>query len=196
MNAPLSDRDLDLIFRSARTAYEYEDREITAEQLHELWDLLKWGPTSANSMPARIVWCVSGDAKSRLAQCVSANNRPRVLAAPVAAIIGMDLEFYDKLPELYPATDARSWFAGNEPLIRDTAFRNSSLQGAYLIIAARALGLGAGPMSGFDQAAVDQAFFSGTSIHSNFIMTLGYPDPSTYRPRGPRPSFEDVNRIL
>lgn len=195
MNTPLSDQELDLIFRSARTAYRYLDREITAEQLRKLWDVAKWGPTSANCMPARIVWCVSAEAKQKLAECASANNRPWILAAPVTAVIGMDLAFYEKLPELYPAADARSWFVGNEQVIRDTAFRNSSLQGAYLIIAARALGLGSGPMSGFDNAAVDQAFFSGTCTRSNFIMTLGYPDASAYRPRGPRLSFEEANQV-
>lgn len=195
MNMPLSDQELDLIFRSARTAYDYRDREITTKQLHELWNLLKWGPTSANCMPARIVWCLSGDAKRKLAECASANNSPRVLNAPVTAIVGMELEFYERLPELYPAADARSWFVGNEQVIHDTAFRNSSLQGAYLIIAARALGLATGPMSGFDNAAVDRTFFSGTNIRSNFIMTLGYPDASTYRPRGPRLSFEEANQI-
>lgn len=195
MNTPFPDQELNLIFRSAGTAYDYQDREITTQQLHELWDVLKWAPTSANCMPARIVWCLSGDAKDKLAECASANNRRRVLAAPVTAIVGMDLEFYQKLPDLYPEADARSWFVGNEQVIRDTAFRNSSLQDAYLIIAARALGLGVGPMSGFDHAAVDQAFFSGTSTRSNFIMTLGHPDASTYRPRGLRLSFEEANQV-
>ena len=195
MNTRLADRELDLIFRSARTAYDYQDREVTARELHELWDLLKWGPTSANCMPARIVWCLSGSAKAKLAECASTNNRPRILAAPVAAIVGMDLEFYNRLPHLYPAADARSWFAGNEQVIRETAFRNSSLQGAYLIIAARVLGLAAGPMSGFDNAAVDEAFFSGTTVRSNFILTLGYPEPATYRPRGPRLTFDEANTV-
>ena len=191
----LSDGELDLIFRSARTANVYQDREITVAQLHEIWDVMKWAPTSANCMPARIVWCLSSDAKGKLAECASANNRRRVLAAPVTAIVGMDLEFYEKLPDLYPEADARSWFVGNEQVIRDTAFRNSSLQGAYLIIAARALGLAAGPMSGLDNAAVDEAFFSGTTVRSNFIMTLGYAEPATHRPRGPRMAFEEANSV-
>jgi 3-hydroxypropanoate dehydrogenase len=196
MNPRLSNEHLDLIFRSARTANEYLDREITVDQLREIWELMKWGPTSANCMPARIIWCLSDEAKAGLAGCTSAGNRPRILRAPVAAIVGMDMEFYDKLPDLYPEADARSWFIGNEQVIRDTAFRNSSLQGAYLIVAARALGFAVGPMSGFDNEAVDKAFFSGTTIRSNFIMTLGYPDPATYRPRGPRLAFEEANTVV
>ena len=191
----MSEQDLDLIFRSARTANRYHDREVTIEQLQAIWDLMKWGPTSANCMPARIVWCRSDEAKATLAGCASAGNRKKILSAPVSAIIGMDLEFYEMLPQLYPAADARSWFVGDEQVIRDTAFRNSSLQGAYLIIAARALGYGVGPMSGFDNAAVDRAFFGGTSIRSNFILTLGYADPTSHYPRGPRLSFDEANRI-
>jgi nitroreductase len=146
-------------------------------------------------MPARIVWCMSEGAKATLAGCASAGNRRKILSAPISAIIGMDLQFYEKLPELYPAADARSWFVGDEQVIRDTAFRNSSLQGAYLVIAARALGFGVGPMSGFDNSAVDQAFFGGTSIRSNFILTLGYADPASHYPRGPRLPFDEANRI-
>lgn len=196
MTDRLSDADLDLIFRDTRTAYTYRDRAVPVARLHEIWELMKWGPTSANSMPARIVWCTSDEAKATLARCVSANNEQRVLHAPVTAIVGMDLEFYEKLPELYPAADARSWFVGNERTVQDTAFRNSSLQGAYLIIAARALGLDVGPMSGFDNAAVDRAFFDGTTAVSNFIMTMGYADPASRRPRGPRLSFDDANRVV
>ena len=191
----LSDQDLDLIFRSARTANLYEERDVPDDLLRQIWALASWGPTSANCMPARLVWCVSAEAKAKLAGCASATNADKIVKAPVAAIVGMDMEFYEALPRLYPATDARSWFVGNEKTIRETAFRNSSLQGAYLIIAARALGLAVGPMSGFDNAAVDRAFFEGSSIESNFIMTLGYPDPAGYRPRGPRLSFEEANRI-
>jgi 3-hydroxypropanoate dehydrogenase len=195
MTDQVSEQDLDLIFRNGRTANRYQDREVTIEQLHEIWDLMKWAPTSANCMPARIVWCVSEEAKATLAGCASAGNRKKILSAPVSAIIGMDLEFYEKLPQLYPAADARSWFVGDEQVIRDTAFRNSSLQGAYLIIAARALGYGVGPMSGFDNSAVDQAFFGGTSIRSNFILTLGHADPASHYPRGPRLTFKEANRI-
>ena len=195
MTDRLTEQDLDLIFRSARTANRYHDREVVIEQLHEIWDLMKWGPTSANCMPARIVWCISDQAKATLAGCASAGNRKKILSAPVSAIIGSDLEFYEKLPKLYPAADARSWFVGDEQVIRDTAFRNSSLQGAYLIIAARTLGYGVGPMSGFDNSAVDQAFFGGTSIRSNFILTLGYADPTSHYPQGPRLPFDEANSI-
>ena len=195
MTDRLSEQDLDLIFRAARTANLYEHREVAADLLRQIWALASWGPTSANCMPARIVWCVSEEAKAKLAGCASATNADKIRKAPVAAILGMDMEFYESLPRLYPAADARSWFAGDETTIKETAFRNSSLQGAYIIIAARALGLAVGPMSGFDNAAVDQGFFEGSSIKSNFIMTLGYPDPSAYRPRGPRLSFEEANRI-
>ena len=193
MSDAVSERDLDLIFREARTANLYQDRAVGIDQLRAIWDLAKWGPTSANAMPARIVWCMSDEAKALLASLASAGNAPKILKAPVTAIVGMDLEFHERLPDLYPAADARSWFAGNDQLIRDTAFRNSSLQGAYLIIAARALGLDAGPMSGFDNEAVDEAFFAGTGIRSNFIMTLGYADPASHRPRGPRLSFEEAS---
>ncbi|HEV2080357.1 MAG TPA: malonic semialdehyde reductase [Allosphingosinicella sp.] len=192
---PLSDRDLDLIFRCARTANFYHPREVTPEEVRSIWELMKWGPTSANCMPARIVWCLSEDAKSRLAECASSANADKIMKAPAAAILGMDMEFYEKLPHLYPATDARSWFVGNEQVIRDTALRKSSLQGAYLIIAARSLGFGVGPMSGFDNAAVDRAFFSGASVRSNFIMTLGHPDTATHRPRGPRLDFSEANKV-
>ena len=195
MTDRLSEQDLDLIFRSARTANRYQDRQVSVEQLQEIWELMKWGPTSANCMPARIVWCMSEEARATLAGCASAGNRKKILLAPASAIIGMDLLFYDKLPELYPAADARSWFVGDEQVIRDTAFRNSSLQGAYLIIAARALGFDVGPMSGFDNEAVDRAFFGGTRIRSNFILTLGHADPASHYPRGPRLSFADANRI-
>jgi 3-hydroxypropanoate dehydrogenase len=195
MTEGLSDQALDLIFREARTANYYQDREVPLERLRELWELMKWGPTSANCMPARIVWCLSDEAKAKLAACASSGNRDKILKAPVSAIVGMDMEFYEQLPRLYPAADARSWFVGNEWTIHDTAFRNSSLQGAYLIIAARALGLDVGPMSGFDNAAVDTVFFEGTSIRSNFIMTLGHADPASHRPRGPRLSFEEATTV-
>ncbi len=196
MTSRLSEQDLDLTFRNARTANRFQDIAVGPQQLREIWELMKWGPTSANCMPARIIWCLSAESKNALAGCASAANADKIRAAPVAAILGMDLEFYERLPELYPATDARSWFVGNDQIIKDTALRNSSLQGGYLIIAARALGFDVGPMSGFDNAAVDQAFFGGTSVRSNFIMTLGHADPASYRPRGPRLAFEEANSIL
>jgi len=157
---------------------------------------MKWGPTSANMMPARILWLRSQEAKDKLAALSSGTNGPKIQQAPVTAIIGMDTEFYEHLPKLFPHADARSWFVGNEKLSYEAAFRNSSLQGAYFIIAARALGLDTGPMSGFDNAAVDEAFFAGTPIKSNFISTLGYGDPSTIFERLPRPDFEVFNTII
>lgn len=192
----LSEEGLDLLFRTARTYNGYLDKPVSEEQLHAIWDLVKYGPTSANMLPARIVWCVSEEAKEKLAGLASGTNGPKILQAPVTAIIGMDLEFYEHLPRLFPHTDARSWFAGNDKLIEVSAFRNSSLQGGYFIMAARALGLDTGPMSGFDNDAVDAAFFPGTKVKSNFICTLGYGDPATIFDRSPRPGFEDFNKII
>ncbi|UAK24801.1 malonic semialdehyde reductase [Sphingomonas nostoxanthinifaciens] len=191
----LPDAVLDRVFRTARTANHYLDTPVPEALLRDLWDLMKWGPTSANQMPARIIWCVSQEAKDRLADCASGANAPKIKAAPVTAIIGMDLEFYEKLPKLFPHVDARAWFVGNEPLIRESAFRNSTLQGAYFVVAARLLGLDAGPMSGFNAAAVDEAFFAGASIRTNFIATLGYGDFSNVHPRLERLSFEDATQL-
>ena len=196
MSEPLNDFALDQIFRTARTYNGYLDKPVSNEQLRAIWDLMKMGPTSANSLPARIVWCVSDEAKQKLADCAGGTNPPKILAAPVIAIIAMDLRFHDHLPELFPHTDAKSWFEGNDAHIEKTAFRNSSMQGAYFIIAARALGLDTGPMSGFDNDAVDKTFFEGTSYKSNFISTLGYGDTSTIFDRSPRPEFERFNKIV
>ena len=196
MSEPLSDRALDQLFRTARTYNGYLDRPVAPEQLRAIWDLMKYGPTSANSLPARIVWCVSDEAKAKLAALAMPANGEKILRAPVTAIIAMDTEFFEHLPDLFPHTDARSWFVGNAPLAETTAFRNSSLQGAYFIMAARALGLDTGPMSGFDNAAVDAAFFSDTpQVKSNFIATLGYGDPASIFERSPRPDFARFNRI-
>ena len=192
----LDDKAQDLIFRDAHTPQGFLDTPVTDDKLKQVYDLMKWGPTSANQLPARIVWCVSQEARDKLADCASATNAPKIRRAPVAVIVGMDENFHEHLPELYPVTDARSWFADDAALRHESAFRNSSLQGAYLIIAARALGLGAGPMSGFDNAKVDQNFFvDQPGYKSNFIATLGYGDPATLRPRGPRPEFGKFNRI-
>lgn len=195
MNGPLSDEALDLIFREAHTANSYHDQPVTAHDLRAIWDLMKWAPTASNSQPVRIAWCLSDGARAKLAACASAGNAPKIAAAPAAAVIGMDLEFYEKLPQLYPQTDAKSWFIGKDKAIRETAFRNSALQGAYLIIAARALGFDVGPMSGFDNAKVDEAFFAGTPIKSNFILTLGHADRDHFRPRNPRLDFEEACRV-
>ncbi len=197
MAEPLSAAALDQLFRTARTFNGYQDRPVSSEQLEAIWDLMKFGPTSANCLPARIIWCTSDAAKERLAACAMPANGEKIVKAPVTAIIGMDMAFYEHLPELFPHTDARSWFVGNDALIEKTAFRNSSLQGAYFIMAARALGLDTGPMSGFNNDAVDVAFFADQpSVKSNFISTLGYGDPATIFERSPRPGFDRFNRIV
>ena len=197
MSEPLSDSALDQLFRTARTYNGFLDKPVSEAQLHAIWDLDKYGPTSANALPARIVWCVSDEAKQKLAALAMPANGEKILSAPVTAIIGMDTEFFEHLPELFPHTDARSWFVGNDALAHATAFRNSSLQGGYFILAARALGLDTGPMSGFNNDAVDQAFFADQpSVKSNFIATLGYGDPATIFERSPRPGFERFNTIV
>lgn len=196
MRTVLADEALDRIFRIARTYNGYRDVPVEESLLREIWDLMKWGPTSANMMPARLLWLTSQEQKDKLADFASSTNGKKIRQAPVTVVIGMDMRFYDQLPLLFPHADARSWFVGNQRLIEEGAFRNSSLQGAYFIIAARALGLDTGPMSGFDNDAVDDAFFRGTDIRSNFISTLGYGDPATIFERLPRPSFEAFNTIL
>ena len=192
---PLSDAALDQLFREARSHNKWLDKPVSEEQIRQIYDLLKWGPTSANSCPARFVFVRSPEAKERLKPCLDEGNVDKAMSAPVVAIIGMDMEFYEKLPKLFPHTDARSWFAGKPDKIRDTAFRNSSLQGAYLIMAARSLGLDCGPMSGFDNAKLDAAFFPDGKVKSNFICAIGYGDPSGLYPRGPRLDFEEACRI-
>jgi 3-hydroxypropanoate dehydrogenase len=185
----------DLLFRNARTHNGWLDRPVPDSLLAELHDLMKWAPTSANCWPLRTVFVKSPEAKARLLPLLMEGNRAKTEAAPVTAILGMDLAFYEELPRLFPHTDAKAWFVGNPPLIEATAFRNSSLQGAYLMLAARALGLDCGPMSGFDAAAVDAEFFAGTQVKSNFICNLGYGDPTVLFPRSPRPRFEEVCTI-
>ncbi len=187
---------LDLLFREARTHYGWTDAPVSEADLRALYDLVKMGPTSANASPARFIFASSADAKTKLANCVSEANKPKVLAAPVTAIIGFDTKFYDRLPQLFPHADARSWFAGNATLARETAFRNSSLQGAYLILAARASGWDTGPMSGFDKAAVDAQFWAGTDVETNFICSLGKGNGVGIFPRSPRLAFEDAATIL
>ena len=197
MAQPLADAALDQLFRSARSYNGFLDQPVATEQLDAIWELMKMGPTSANCLPARLVWCVSDAAKAKLAACSGGANPPKILAAPVTVIIGMDMQFHEQLPWLFPHADAKSWFAGNDALREATAFRNSSLQGAYLIMAARALGLDTAPMSGFDNAAVDAAFFADQpTVRSNFISMLGYGDPATIFERSPRPGFETFNRIV
>lgn len=183
------------LFTDARTHNGYFPDPVGDETLRTLFDLLKWGPTAANGSPARFVFVRSAEAKARLLECMSPGNRAKVTEAPVTAIVGMDLAFHEKLPQLFPHTDARSWFEGKPELIASTAFRNSSLQGAYLIIAARALGLDCGPMSGFDAAKLDAAFFAGTSVKSNFVCTLGRGNPAKLFARSPRLGFDEACRI-
>ncbi|MBY8824082.1 malonic semialdehyde reductase [Sphingomonas colocasiae] len=196
MGQPLSSDALDTLFRGARTYNGYLDKPVSEGQLHEIWELLKMGPTSANMLPARLVWCVSQDAKDKLAALSSGTNGAKIQKAPVTVIIGMDVDFHEQLIDLFPhAPEARDWFP--DPAAREVAaLRNSSLQGAYFILAARALGLDTGPMSGFDNGAVDKAFFADTpNVKSNFISTLGYGDPATIFDRLPRPAFERFNTI-
>ena len=188
----LPDAALDQLFRTARTYRAWQDQNVADDMLRAIYDLMKWGPTSANSSPARVVFVKSRDAKERLRPCLDAGNVDQTMEAPVTAIIGHDLEFYENLPTLTPHTDARSWFAGKAELIQVTAFRNGSLQGAYLIIAARALGLDCGPMSGFDRTKVDRAFFSANSWKSNFLINLGYPKDEELPPRLPRLTYEQA----
>ncbi|OZB62160.1 MAG: malonic semialdehyde reductase [Lysobacterales bacterium 14-68-21] len=196
MSEMLSDTALDQLFRNARTFNAWLDREVTDAQLHQLYDLLKFGPTSANSSPMRLVFVKSAEAKAKLSPFLSEGNRAKTMAAPVTAIVANDHAFHEKLPQLFPHTDAKSWFEGNQPLIDTTAFRNATLQGAYLILAARAVGLDCGPMSGFDNAGVDAAFFAGTAIKSNFLVNLGYGDASRdLFPRSPRLSFDEACTI-
>ncbi len=196
MNQPLSDAALDQLFRTARTYNGYLDQPVSTEQLNAIWELMKMGPTSANMLPARLVWITSDEAKAKLAGFCLPANAEKILKAPVSVIIGMDLDFHLKLPELFPHADAKSWFEGNEPLKEISAMRNSTLQGGYFIMAARALGLDTGPMSGFSNEAVDAAFFAETPrVKSNFISTLGYGDPASIFARSPRPDFDTFNRI-
>lgn len=196
MTHQVDDSALDQLFRVARTRNAWTERPVSDEQIHELYELLKWGPTSANSAPARFVWVRSSEGKSRLAALVSQANRPKVLAAPVTAIIGYDVDFAESLPRLFPARGEkmREIFR-DATLAHSTAFRNSSLQGGYLILAARALGLDAGPMSGFDNARVDAEFFAGTTIKSNFICSLGYGSDENLFPRNPRLSFDEAGHF-
>jgi len=196
MSEMLSEAALDQLFRSARTFNAWLPKEVSDEQLHQLYELAKFGPTSANSSPMRVVFVKSREAKAKLSPFLSEGNRAKTMVAPVTAIVATDHEFYEKLPQLFPHADARSWFAGNQPLIDTTAFRNGTLQGAYVIMAARSIGLDCGPMSGFDNAGVDAAFFAGTTIKSNFLINIGYGDASRdLFPRSPRLSFDEACRI-
>jgi 3-hydroxypropanoate dehydrogenase len=196
MSEMLSDTALDQLFREARTFNAWLPKDVSDAQLHQLYELAKFGPTSANGSPMRVVFVKSDEAKAKIAPLLSEGNRAKSLAAPVIAIIANDHAFYEKLPQLFPHADAKSWFEGNQPLIDTTAFRNATLQGAYVLMAARAIGLDCGPMSGFDNAGVDAAFFAGTKIKSNFLINIGYGDASRdLFPRSPRLSFDEACTI-
>jgi len=196
MGKILSDEGLDLIFRAARTHRAWRDGEVSDVLLEAIYDLAKLAPTSGNCSPMRLVFVRSKAAKERLLPALDKGNVGKTMTAPVTAIIGYDMEFYEKLPKLAPHVDARSWFVGNAPLIAETAFRNGSLGGAYFILAARALGLDCGPMSGFDNAKVDAAFFPDGKIKSNFLCNLGYGDSDKLHPRAPRLDFTEACQIV
>ncbi len=194
----LTDADFDLLFRNARSYNRWDEtRPVSEVQIQALYELLKWGPTSANCSPARFVFVTSPEAKAKLASMVMPGNKIKVEQAPCTVIVGTEAKFYDRIPELFPHNPAaREWFSGNEALAASTAFRNGTLQGAYLMLAARGLGLDCGPMSGFDPAAVDAAFFAGTTIKSNFICALGHGTTEELFPRSPRLSFDDACKIV
>ena len=193
---PLDDAALAQLFTEARTHYGWDATPVSPTDLRQLYDLVKMGPTSANGSPARFIFCHSAEAREKLAACVSVNNQPKVKAAPVTVIIGFDPKFYERLPELFPHVDARPWFSWSADFARETAFRNASLQGAYLIMAARALGWDTGPMSGFDKMAVDAGFWGATGIETNFICSLGKGSGEGLFARLPRLSFGDAAQIL
>ena len=192
MNTAISNESIQQLFAAARTHHAWQERDVADGLLQEAYDLAKWGPTSANSLPMRIVFVKSNSAKEKLIPALAGSNSEQVRAAPVTAIVAYDEKFYDQLPTLFPAFDMRPMFVSNPSLSEQTAFRNSSLQGAYFILAVRALGLDAGPMSGFDNAKVDQAFFEKSSWKSNFLCNLGYGDAAKLRSRGPRLSFDEA----
>ncbi len=196
MSHAINDEALDTIFREARTQNKWLDKPVSPALLMAVYDLMRWGPTSANMSPARIVFVMSKAAKERLKPFLSEGNRDKTMSAPATAIIGYDVKFAELLPKLFPhAPDAKNWFKDPE-IAKVHAFRNGSLQGAYFIIAARALGLDCGPMSGFDNAGVDREFFADGSVKSNFLCSVGYGDPAGIFPRSPRLSFDEACKIL
>ena len=192
----LDDHALNLLFREARTHRAWQDRPVEPQLLERIWNDAKFGPTSANCLPLRIVFVSSPEAKERLRPCLMDGNVEQTMTAPVTAIFGHDLEFYEHLPRLYPGTDARSWFAGKEKAAESTAFRNASLQAAYFMLAARAHGLDCGPMSGFKQGKVNEAFFAGTAVKANFLCNLGYGQHDELEPRLPRLAFAEAGEQL
>jgi len=193
----LNDEALDILFRKARTHIVWLDKPVSDELLRQVYDLMKWGPTSANCCPARIVFLRTPAAKQRLRPALSPNNVDKTMQAPVTVLLAYDLKFYENLPKLFPNNPAaRDWFSNSPQLAETTAFRNGSLQGGYFILAARALGLDCGPMSGFDNAKVDAEFFAGQAVKCNFLCNLGYGDASKLFPRNPRLDFEEACQLL
>jgi 3-hydroxypropanoate dehydrogenase len=192
----LNEQALKQLFREARSHNGWQDKPVTDEQLLQIYDLMKMGPTAANSCPARLVFVRSDEAKQKLKPCLDEGNIEKSMTAPVVAIIGMDMEFYEKLPKLFPHTDARSWFAGKPEKISKSAMRDSSLQGAYFMLAVRSIGLDAGPMSGFNPEKIDEVFFTDGKTKSNFICAIGYGDESKLYPRGPRLDFDEACQIV
>ncbi|TDR82064.1 malonic semialdehyde reductase [Paludibacterium purpuratum] len=196
MTTPIGKSALDQLFYNARTHSHWQKRPVPEALLHQLFELLKQCPTSANCSPARFIFITSSEAKARLLPCLAEGNLEKTQEAPITVIVGMDLAFHQHLPRLFPHADAQSWFNGHDELIRSTAFRNSSLQGAYLIMAARSLGLDCGPMSGFDAALIDAEFFPQSSVRTNFLINLGYGEASRLYGRSPRFEFNEVCQIL
>ena len=192
----LNDAGLDLLFRQARTYSAWRDKDVSDVLLQAIYDLTKMAPTSANCSPMRVLFLRSKEAKEKLRPALMEGNVAKTMAAPVTAVVAHDMDFHERLPKLFPHTDARSWFVGNESLIEETATRNGTLQGAYLIMAARALGLDCGPMSGFDRDLVDRTFFPDGRVRSNFLCNLGHGDEADLPPRSPRLDFDDACRVL
>ncbi len=196
MNPKISSEALKQVFTEARTHHDWTSEKVSDDVLRDLYETTKWGPTSLNAAPMRILFLKGNEAKEKLYPALMGSNVAQVKDAPITAVVAYDEKFYEYLPKLFPAFDARALFINNDKATYDTAFRNSSLQGAYLILAARALGLDAGPMSGFENAKVDEAFFKDSSWKSNFICTLGYGDHTKVYPRGPRLTFEEACKIV
>jgi len=195
-NSVLTDQALDQLFRSARSQNGWLDSPVSDEQLQQIYELMKWGPTSANSCPARIVFVKSDEAKERLKPSLQEGNVEKSMTAPVVAIIGMDMEFYEEFGTLFPHTDAKSWYVGKPEKIQESAFRDSSLQAAYLMVAARSMGLDCGPMSGFDNVVLDAEFFPDGKVKSNFICGIGYGDETKVYPRLARLTYERVCQVV
>ena len=196
MSHSISDQALDQLFRHGRTYYAWKPEPVGTQKLEEIYELFKLGPTSVNCSPARVVFLTTEEAKARLLPALSPTNVEKSRTAPVVALVAYDLEFYEKLPTLFPFVDAKAWFVGNEKMIHDTAVRNGTLQGGYFMLAARALGLDCGPMSGFDAGKVDAEFFPDGKWKINFVCNLGYGDATGQHSRAPRLGFDEACRVL